>query len=108
MVCSGGLGPSVFRGFMKRPAVIDGRYGFTVLRANHPMLVRSCDERCEQRMRCKRFRLEFRMELAAQKPRMIREFHDLDEVLVERNSGDDQTVVREVFLECSIEFIAMT
>src|SRR6202035_1851890 len=41
------------------------------------VLIRSRNERAEQRMRLERLRLELRMELAADEVRMIRQFHHL-------------------------------
>ena len=65
------------------------------------------DERGEKRMRRKRLRFEFRMELAAQKPRMIGSFHDFDVHAVRRAPRDAKSGARERLLILAIEFVAM-
>ncbi len=45
----------------------------------------------EQRVRFQRLGFEFRMELAAKKPRMVGRLDDLDVILVGRAPGDAQT-----------------
>src|SRR5207253_5884012 len=80
----------------------------TGLRSRHAMLVRSINKGCEQRMRRQRLRLEFRMELAAEEPRMIRQLNDFHEILVGRDARNDQTVFSQHLLELPIEFVSMT
>ena len=58
-------------------------------------------------MRRKRFRFEFRMELATEEPRMPRKLDDFDKVLVGRDAGDNKTVIRQHLFELPVELIAM-
>src|SRR5690242_4029138 len=52
------------------------------------------DEVAEERVAGKRLRLELRVELAAEKPRMVlMELDDLDELLVRRHPGERQAVL---------------
>ena len=55
-----------------------------------PVLSRRSDERLEQRVRLHRLALEFRMELASEKPGMIRDLADLDVRIIGRLAGDPQ------------------
>jgi hypothetical protein len=59
-------------------------------------------------MRFQRSRLELRMKLTCEEPRMIGQLHNLHEVLVRRDTGNDQTVFRERLFERPVEFIPMT
>ena len=57
---------------------------------------------CSQRLR-----FEFRVELAAQEPRMIRQLNDFHEVLVGRYAGNNQPIVRQRLFKLAIEFVAV-
>src|SRR6187399_1096584 len=66
-------------------------------------LVGRFDETREQRMRAQRLRLEFWMELHGQVPRMARQFHDLDELAIERSADDPQSGVRQRLFVQAVE-----
>src|SRR5262245_32122937 len=72
------------------------------------VLVRGRDERREQRMRTRRLRLEFRMELHGEVPRMTRQLRNLDELAVGRSSRDAQAVLGQRALVEAVELVAMT
>src|SRR5439155_19992024 len=72
------------------------------------IFVRSINKGCKQRMGGQWLRLEFGVELAAEKPGMVCEFDDLDEILVGGNAGNDQSVVGEYLLELPVELVSMT
>src|SRR5207302_2550798 len=80
----------------------------TGLCSRQAMLVRRSNKGCEQRMRRQWLRFEFRMELAAEEPRMIRQLNDFHEILVRRDARNDQTVFGKHLLELPIEFVPMT
>ena len=53
------------------------------------LVLKGCSDECrEQRMGLERFGLEFRVELAAEKPGMIRHFHNFNVVFVRGAAGD--------------------
>src|SRR5262245_51633488 len=60
------------------------------------LLARRANEADEQRMPVARRRREFRMELAREKPRMVGELDHLDEEIVHRLAGDDETEIFEL------------
>ena len=64
-------------------------------------------ERGEKRMRRERLRFEFRMKLAAKKPRVVGCFDDFDVVFVGGAAGDAEAGVRQSFLVIAIEFVAV-
>src|SRR6266850_2766070 len=72
------------------------------------VLIGGGDERREQRMRTRRLRFEFRMELHGEIPRMTGQLGDLDEFAVGRSSGDAQAVLGERALVQAVELVAMT
>ena len=71
------------------------------------MCVRGPHERIEQRMRHKRRRLEFRMELAGEKPGMVRSLYDLDVFAIGRAAADAETSGGERFFVFAIEFVTV-
>src|SRR5258708_5080055 len=72
------------------------------------MFERSADESAEQRVRLQRLRLELRMELATQIPRMIRELADFDVYAVGSFPGQAQSVLGQDLFIVAIEFVTMT
>src|SRR6476646_4060738 len=60
------------------------RLGRRPRHARHLVAISRIDERPKERMRPCRLRLEFRMELDREVPRMIRQLRDLDELAVRR------------------------
>src|ERR1035437_7707695 len=78
------------------------------LQTPHPLLVGRPDERREQRMRMHRLGLELRVELAAQVPRMVRDFADLHVRLVRRLPRNPQPVGHQNLLVLAVEFVAVT
>src|SRR5207247_7617496 len=58
-------------------------------------------------MRCQRFRLEFGMELAGEKPRMVGNLDDFHKILIGGNTGNHWPVIRQDVFELPIEFISM-
>src|SRR5689334_15812882 len=75
--------------------------------AFHTLLVRGADECLEERVRLHRLGLEFRMELAAQEPGVVRDFADLDIGVVRRLPGDPQAGGLQALLVFAIEFVAV-
>src|SRR5687767_4276284 len=77
--------------------------------AEPPLAVRDCRsyKRAEQRMRLERFRLEFGVELAAQEPRMVRQFADLDIDSIGSLPGQAQTMAGEDLFVFAVEFVTM-
>src|SRR5918993_2276664 len=65
------------------------------------------DETREQGMRLQRPRLEFRMELHGQIPRVARQLRDLDELAVGRSARDAHALLRERRLVEAVELEAM-
>ena len=65
------------------------------------------DEGREERMRLERLGLEFRMELAAEKPRVIRRFDDFDVIFVGSAAGDAEASSDEGLFVFAIEFVAV-
>ena len=55
----------------------------------------------------RRLRFEFGMELAADKPRVVRRFDDFDVNAVGSASGDAESGARERFLVVAIELVAV-
>src|SRR5438477_3878942 len=72
------------------------------------MTVGGVDEAGEQRMRAQRLRLELRMELHGDVPRMSGQLDHLHEFPVRRAAGDPQAFVGERLLVEAIELVAMT
>src|SRR5579885_2797828 len=72
------------------------------------ILVRRLDEFAEERMRLEWLRLEFRVELAAEEVRMVRNLKDLDVSSVRRGSGNAKSSAGEQRFVLAIEFVAMT
>src|SRR5581483_6558461 len=68
---------------------------------------RRFDERGEERMRPRRLRLELRVELHGEVPRVARQFGDLDELAVRRASGDAHPLLVERFLVHAVELVAV-
>src|SRR5690242_13675944 len=65
------------------------------------------DERGEKRMGLERLRLEFGMELAAEKPGVLGGFDDFDVILVGGAAGDFEAGAEKSFLVFAIEFVAV-
>ena len=65
------------------------------------------DECREKRMRRQRLGLEFRMELAADEPRMVRHLDDFDVLAIRRAAGDAETGVGQRLFVFAIEFVAV-
>ena len=59
-------------------------------------------------MRRQRLRFEFRVELAAEEPWVISQLNDFDEILIGRNSGNNQAMVRERLFKLTVEFVPVT
>src|ERR1035438_4002831 len=78
------------------------------LQPPHPVLVGSSDERREQRMRMHRFGLELGVELAAQIPRMARDFADLHVGLVRRLPRNPQPRGHQRLFVLAVEFVAVS
>ena len=55
-----------------------------------------------------RLRLEFRVELNTDKPRMILDFDDFDQVFFWIDSGNEHSCFGELFAVIVVEFVAMT
>ena len=70
--------------------------------------MRRRDETLEQRMRLVRLALEFRMELARDKKRMVFQFDDLDEFAVGRIAAENESGLLEFFAIGVVEFVAVT
>jgi len=64
-------------------------------------------EGCEERVRLERLGLELGVKLAAEKPRMLGGFDDLDVIFVGGAAGDEQAGVGQSFLVVAIEFVAV-
>src|ERR1035437_8667867 len=73
----------------------------------HPLLVGGPDERREQRMRMHRLGLELRLELAAQVPRVPRDFADLHVGLVRRLPRDPQPGRCQDLFVLAVELVAV-
>ena len=69
--------------------------------------VGSRNEARKQRMRLQWLRFEFRVELAAQEPRMVRQLGNLHEVSVRRIAGEFHAVAADDFFIFPVELIAM-
>src|SRR5581483_7893239 len=65
------------------------------------------DETLEQRMGCRRFRLELGMALHRQEPRMVAQLDHFDELAVGAGAGHLQAVGGELLAELIVELIAM-
>src|SRR6267154_6442870 len=85
------------------------RHGFSrAMNAAGALVLRSgSDERGKERMRPGRLRLEFRMELNGDVPRMAGQFGDLHELAVRRPTRDTQAVLGQGALIQTIELVAM-
>src|SRR6266571_7712474 len=71
------------------------------------MLDGGADKRGEERMRLEWLGLEFRMELAAEEPGMLRRLDDLHVVFVRRASRDAQSGWGKNFFVFSVELVAV-
>src|ERR1044071_2040431 len=69
---------------------------------------RGADKRYEQRVRLEQARFQLRMELHANEPRMVGNFHDLRQNAVRRHAGEPQPLPLQPFLVVDVHFIAMT
>src|SRR5215470_1159246 len=78
------------------------------LQSRFLVLQRGPNEGGEQRMRFERLGLEFRMELAAEEPRMFGRFDDLDVVLVWGAPGNLEPGRNQRLFVLAVEFIAVT
>ena len=67
----------------------------------------SANERGEQRVRGQRLGLKFRMELAAEEPRMVGGFDNLYVNTIGRAPGDAKAGARQGIFVFAIEFVAM-
>src|SRR5260370_41812704 len=65
------------------------------------------DESRKERVRFERLRFEFRVELAAEEPRMVRRFDDFHVILIRRASGDAQARGDQSFFVVAIKFVAV-
>src|SRR4051812_14217957 len=63
------------------------------------IFIRRADKRGKHRVRFQRLGFEFRMELAAEKPWMFRQLHNLHKIPVRRNPRNDQTVAGKNLFE---------
>src|SRR5262245_47013233 len=72
-----------------------------------PGLQRRANEATEQRMRRERPTFELRMELAAEKVRMILELHDFYESLVGAHAGHGETGFLKGFTILVVQLVAM-
>src|SRR6476620_8717852 len=72
------------------------------------MLETSADERGKQRMAAARRRGEFRVELAGNEPRMLRDLDHLAKVFVCRNARDAHSRIHQVWNIAVVDFITMT
>src|SRR5689334_5725861 len=79
-----------------------------MLQALLPMFVRRAAKSLKQRMRVERLGLELRMELHAQKPRMVGDFANLHVNLVRRGTRKTQAGRHHQFFILAIEFVTMT
>src|ERR1017187_2043109 len=77
------------------------------LQPPHALLVGGPDERREQRVRMHRLGLELGVELAAQIPRMARDFADLHVRLVRRLPRNPQPGGRQDLFVLAVEFVAV-
>src|ERR1017187_9092914 len=77
------------------------------LQPPHPVLVGGPDERREQRMRMHRFGLELGVELAAQVPRMARDFANFHVGLVRRLPRNPQPRGHQRLFVLAVEFVAV-
>src|SRR5262249_54832252 len=71
------------------------------------VLVRGLHERGEQRVRLRRLRLELRVELHGEIPRVIGQLGDLDELAVRGAPRDAQPALGERLLVEAVELVAM-
>src|SRR6266581_8098159 len=71
------------------------------------MLDGGADKRGEERMRLEWLGLEFRMELAAEEPGMLRRLDDLHVVAVGRAAGDTESGIGERLFVFAIELVAV-
>src|SRR4051794_5329480 len=84
-----------------------GRNGFDC-RAFAGADKRGADEIAEQRCRPSRPRLELRMELTSDEPRMLRQLDDLDEATFLECASDDETAVDERGPVVVVDLVAVT
>src|SRR6185295_16112797 len=71
------------------------------------VLVGGGDERGEQRMRLRRLRLELRVELHGEIPRMSGQLGDLDELAVGRAAGNLEAAIGQRALVQAVELVAV-
>src|SRR5882762_7177599 len=71
------------------------------------MFQRCADERCKEWMWLQRLRFEFRMELAAEEPRVIRGLDDFHVILIRRASRDPQARGNQRLFVVAIKLVAM-
>src|SRR5688572_15757816 len=85
------------------------RRGLVITATLHQARLRHgrADKRYEQRMRLEQARLQFRMELHANEPRMIGNFHDLRQDAVRRHAGEQQPLLFQLFLVVDVHLVAM-
>src|SRR5581483_10695258 len=76
-------------------------------RMRRPAAVARFDEARKQRMRMERLRLEFRMELHREVPRMVGQLGDLDELAVGRAARNPKAVLDERPLVQAVELVAV-
>src|SRR5690606_807568 len=72
------------------------------------LLYRRLDETREQGMRIERLGLEFRMELHADKPRMVRSLNDFRQHAIGRHARKDEAALLEALAIGVIHLVAMT
>src|SRR5687767_9823452 len=85
------------------------RRGFVMAATLHQARLRHgrADKRYEQRVRLEQARLQLRMELHTNEPRMIGNFHDLRQDAVRRHAGEQQPLLLQLFLVVDVHFITM-
>ena len=66
------------------------------------------DEALEKRMRLVRLAVEFRVELARDEKRMVRQFDDFDEFAVGRVAAENEVGLGKTVSLGVVEFVAMT
>src|SRR5450432_4211834 len=72
------------------------------------VLVRGGDEALEQRVRLVWLAQKFRMELARNEERMIRQFDDFHKLAVRRKTAENEPGLLEFFAIGVVEFVAVT
>src|SRR5688572_17394086 len=72
------------------------------------LLDRRADEAAEQRVRLERARLQLRVELNADEPRVALDLDDLGQEAVRRQAGDDHALVLEPVAIGHVDLVAVT